>query len=100
LPLTEPEGSLLDLREPAPVPCFGLGLIGPYPQDEGKFTPVYPMIAYAGVEIRLNLFMTSEIYGIELSASRPACFATEESGPCAFGSDLGPRAGLDASETI
>ena len=81
-PLTEREGSLLDLREPAPVLCFDLRSIGPYPQDEGKFSPVHPMIAYAGVEVRLNSFMTSEMYGIELSASRPGCFATEKSGPC------------------
>jgi hypothetical protein len=97
---TEPEGSLLDLRESAPVPCFELGSIGPYPQDEGKFPPVHPMIAYAGMEVHLNSFMTSEINGIELSASRPACFATEESGPCSVDGDLGLRAGLDASETI
>lgn len=82
-PLTEHEVSLLDLRESAPVPCFWIRLNRSiFCEDEGKFRPVHPMIAYAGVEVRLNSFMTSEIYGIELSASRPGCLATEESGPC------------------
>jgi len=44
---------------------FELGSLGPC-----TFPPVHTMIAFAGVEVHLNSFMTSEICGIELSASR------------------------------
>ena len=45
-----------------------LGSLGPYPQDKGKFPPVHTMITFAGVEVHINSFMTSEICGIDLSA--------------------------------
>ena len=47
---------------------FELGSLGPYPQD--TFPPVHTMITFAGLELHLNSFMTSEICGIEFSASR------------------------------
>ena len=34
----------MDLRETAPFPCFELGSIGPYPQDEDKSPPLHPMM--------------------------------------------------------
>jgi hypothetical protein len=58
------------------------------------------MKTYGGVDVYINIFLTSALVGGELSASRPGRFTPQERGPgthCRRGW-LDPRAGLDDME--
>jgi hypothetical protein len=55
-----------------------------------------------GRDVQIHVFLTSELDGGELSASRPSRFTLGEIAPDIdwIGGWVGPRAGLDAVEKI
>jgi hypothetical protein len=65
-----------------------------------KFVPAHATKVYAGVEVQLNSFLTSELDGGKWSASFPGRFTPEKGVPGTHGTEgwLGPRAALDTSK--
>jgi hypothetical protein len=58
------------------------------------------MKAYGGVDVQIQIFLTSALVGCEWSASRPGRFTPREGAPGTYliGGWVGPRAGLDDVE--
>jgi hypothetical protein len=58
------------------------------------------MKAYGGVDVQINVFLTSALVGGEWSVSRPGRFTPEERAPGIhwIGGWVGSRAGLDDME--
>jgi hypothetical protein len=58
------------------------------------------MNTYGGVDVQIQVFLTSALVGGEWSASRPCCFTPGERAPGTHGTGgwVDPRARLDDTE--